>query len=580
MRWRGAVREGVPAHRPAVARAPVATQAPGAARTLAPLSCRPPGFWRSGDPLFFATAGAVAVSLILVGGLALLILTKGLGYFWPTELEHFALEGGGDVLGEVVARERTPGSSGGAPAHRIQVKVGNRDLYGLDFRWIDEAQVAARSHPEGAVVLNRFERGDFFGFALRLELDGGRVIEGDALWTEFDAAHRQVLTLRREVHRLERQVVGEINRRIEAARLAMRRIELEGGPRSAEESRRLERLAAQIEAARAEYEAVVEEIGALRARMSGPALVVASVEGIQARIPLAGIVRAYRPNAMSLLQKVGLYAVRVWEFVSGEPRESNTEGGIFPAIFGTVLMVLVMTVAVVPVGVLAAVYLREYATDGWLVSALRVFIRNLAGVPSIVYGVFGMGFFIYFVGGGIDRLFFPERLPAPTFGTGGILWASLTLALLTLPVVIVATEEGLAAVPSSLREASLALGATRFETVWKVVVPGALPGIMTGVILGIARAAGEVAPLMMTGVVKLAPQLAVDGTWPFVHLERKFMHLGFYIYDLGFQSPNVEAARPMLYATALALLVVVFGLNAIAIRLRSKLRARTQSSPV
>lgn len=534
----------------------------------------------AGEPFFFATAGAVAVSLILVGGLVLLILTKGLAYFWPSGLVQLSLEGGGEVLGQLAARERIPGEGSGAPAYRVQVKVGNRELYGQDFRWIDEAEIAARSHPEEAVVLHRFERGDFYGFALRLELEGGRAVEGDGLWPQFAEAHREILALRDEVQRLERQVVGAINRRIEGARLAMRRIELDGEPGSTAASQELARLAGEIEAAQIEYEAVVEEIGALRARMAGPALVVASVDGAEVRIPLSGIVRAYRPNAMSLPQKLGLYAARVWEFVSGEPRESNTEGGIFPALFGTVLMVLVMTVAVVPVGVLAAVYLQEYAHEGWLVSLLRAFIRNLAGVPSIVYGVFGMGFFIYFVGGGIDRLFFPEKLPAPTFGTGGILWASLTLALLTLPVVIVATEEGLAAVPGSLREASLALGATQFETVWKVAVPGALPGIMTGVILGIARAAGEVAPLMMTGVVKLAPQLVVDGTWPFVHLERKFMHLGFYIYDLGFQSPNVEAARPMLYATALALLVVVFGLNAVAIRLRSTLRARAQRSPV
>ena len=250
-----------------------------------------------------------------------------------------------------------------------------------------------------------------------------------------------------------------------------------------------------------------------------------------------------------------VYASRLWEFLSGDPRESNTEGGIFPAIFGTVMMVLIMSIVAVPFGVLAALYLREYAKQGVLVRLVRIAVNNLAGVPSIVFGVFGLGFFVYFVGGTIDRLFFPELLPTPTFGTGGILWASLTLGLLTVPVVIVAAEEALSAVPRSMREASLATGATKFQTILRVVLPAAAPGILTGLILAMARGAGEVAPLMITGVVKLAPDLPLDGFFPFLHLERKFMHLGFHIYDVGFQSPNVEAAKPMVYATAVLLLV-------------------------
>ena len=209
---------------------------------------------------------------------------------------------------------------------------------------------------------------------------------------------------------------------------------------------------------------------------------------------------------------------------------------------------------VTPLGVLAAFYLREYAKQGTFVSTVRIAVNNLAGVPSIVFGVFGVGFFIYVVGGSIDRLFFAEALPTPTFGTGGILWASLTLALLTDPVVIVATEEGLAAIPGGMREASLALGATKLETTLRVVLPAVMPSILTGLILAMARAAGEVAPLMLTGVVKLAPALPIDGYWPFLHLDRKFMHLGFHIYDVGFQSPNVDAARPMVFVTTLLLL--------------------------
>jgi phosphate transport system permease protein len=296
--------------------------------------------------------------------------------------------------------------------------------------------------------------------------------------------------------------------------------------------------------------------------------------GRQVELPVAKIVRAYRPNAMNLLQKIGFYISKGWEFVSDDPREANTEGGIFPAIFGTVMMVLLMSVIVTPFGVVAAVYLREYATQGPLTRLIRIAVNNLAGVPSIVYGVFGLGFFVYFLGGNIDQLFYPEALPAPTFGTPGLMWASLTLALLTLPVVIVATEEGLSRIPSSIREGSLALGATKAETLWRTVLPMASPAMMTGLILAVARAAGEVAPLMLVGVVKLAPALPLDGNPPFLHLDRKFMHLGFHIYDVGFQSPNVEAARPLVYATALLLVLVILVLNLAAISIRNRLRER------
>nr|MBP7677681.1 phosphate ABC transporter permease PstA [Thermoanaerobaculia bacterium] len=292
------------------------------------------------------------------------------------------------------------------------------------------------------------------------------------------------------------------------------------------------------------------------------------------------VVRADRVNGLGRFAKAGRYAANVWAFVTEDPRESNTEGGVFPAIFGTVLMVLIMSIVVTPLGVLTAFYLREYAKQGPVVSAVRIAVNNLAGVPSIVYGVFGLGFFIYFVGGSIDRLFYPEALPAPTWGTGGILWASLTLSLLTVPVVIVSAEEGLAAIPRGMREASLALGATKFETMWRVVLPAVMPSILTGLILAMARAAGEVAPLMITGVVKLAPSLPVDGFAPFFHLDRKFMHLGFHVYDVGFQSPNVDAARPMVFTTTILLILIVVALNLTAIVIRGRLRRKLRSSGI
>ncbi len=188
-------------------------------------------------------------------------------------------------------------------------------------------------------------------------------------------------------------------------------------------------------------------------------------------INLSKVVHAVQPNGMSAFTKLGTYFGKVWEFLSDDPREANTEGGIFPAIFGTVMMTLIMAVIVTPFGVLAAVYLREYARQGPVTRLIRIAVNNLAGVPAIVYGVFGLGFFVYVLGGSIDRLFFPEALPAPTLGTPGLLWASLTLALLAVPVVIVATEEGLARIPRTVREGSLALGATKAETCGKSSCP-------------------------------------------------------------------------------------------------------------
>jgi phosphate transport system permease protein len=303
-------------------------------------------------------------------------------------------------------------------------------------------------------------------------------------------------------------------------------------------------------------------------------LIAKTESGAEIKIPLAKIVKVYQPNQMSVAGKFGFFFHKVYEFLTDDPREANTEGGIFPAIFGTVMMVIIMSIIVTPFGVIAAVYLREYAKQGFTTQLIRIAVNNLAGVPSIVYGVFGLGFFVYILGGNIDALFFPESAPAPVYGTPGLLWASLTLALLTLPVVIVSTEEGLARIPKAIREGSLALGATKIETLWRTVLPMASPAMMTGLILAVARAAGEVAPLMLVGVVKLAPTLPLDGNFPFLHLDRKFMHLGFHIYDVGFQSPNVEAARPLVYATALLLVLVIVVLNLTAIIIRNRLREK------
>jgi phosphate transport system permease protein len=441
---------------------------------------------------------------------------------------------------------------------------------------VDESQIKRREYPPAVAVIERTEWGLLIG-ALKEVREGGQpvAVGAGATWDEIQKRLPGAARARREIQRIETGAIGDINHQQEQIRLRLRGLELRGITQGPD----VEALKAQLAPLQEKY--VVEEarLGALRKSQSASVVVVAD-GGKEKELPIAQVVDIRFPNAMSGIAKSIYYAGRVWEFVSDDPRESNTEGGVFPAIFGTVMMVLIMSIVVTPLGVLAAFYLREYARQGAFVSAVRIAVNNLAGVPSIVFGVFGVGFFIYFVGGSIDRLFYAEALPTPTYGTGGILWAALTLALLTVPVVIVATEEGLAAIPRGTREASLALSATKLETTLRVVLPAVMPSILTGLILAMARAAGEVAPLMITGVVKLAPALPLDGTWPFLHMDRKFMHLGFHIYDVGFQSPNVDAARPMVFATTLLLLLIVVFLNLFAIGMRNRLRRKYATSAV
>ncbi len=534
-----------------------------------------------GQSFTWLCGGALAFNLLLALGLLLLIAVYGLSFFWQKKLVLLTLKDGPPVLGEIHEREAIPPSAEHpAPGERIRLKVGNRDLYGLDFRWVDERDIAARDYPSDAALLERYEWGNFFGRMAELRRGDALLASGpEPVWAAFGPLHGEKMRERTAIEALEQGPIGDVNHALEQLRLAERRLGLENPP-PAERARRQAEIDQRRAALQAEYDVLAEQLSTMRERLRAETVVMESAEGTRKAIPVGEIVHALRPNTMGTLATARLYAQRLWWFVSEDPRESNTEGGIFPAIFGTVMMVFLMSFAVAPFGVLAALYLREYAREGLVVRAVRIAVNNLAGVPSIVFGVFGLGFFVYVIGGTIDQLFYPEALPTPTFGTGGILWASLTLALLTVPVVIVATEEGLAAVPRVVREGSLALGATKFETTWRVVVPAAAPGILTGMILAMARAAGEVAPLMIVGMVKLAPALPIDHHFPFIHLERKFMHLGFHIYDVGFQSPNVEATQPLVFATALLLVLVVTVMNLVAIVVRNRLRTRYAGSAV
>ncbi|MGD1146539.1 MAG: phosphate ABC transporter permease PstA [Thermoanaerobaculaceae bacterium] len=519
------------------------------------------------------TAAAVLVALGMIAGLVGVVLEVAGGFFWPHRLLELQLADGSRVLGEVWDREADPGSPG---MTRVRIKVGNRDILGADFRWVRESDVRNQDFPAGAWLVERREYGNFFGFPTRVELASATLAASDPL---FGAVLEREVSGAHDLVRYERRLLRRVDRlHAPVAKLMML---LAAAQRRGEDSHALEARLANAQSAEDEVtRPLMERLAAVRERLGQGRLLMKTADGREKQIPLSAVVRVVPVNTLNAAQKVGLYVGRWWEFLSGEPRESNTEGGIFPAIFGTALMVLLMTVAVVPLGVVTAVYLNEYAREGAFTATVRLALANLAGVPSIVFGAFGLAFFVYTLGGGIDRLFFSDVLPTPTFGTGGIAWAALTLALLTLPVVVVATEEGLQAVPQAVRDGARALGATRWQTLRRVVLPYAAPGILTGAILAVARGAGEVAPLMLTGVVKLAPNLPFDSVPPFLHLERKFMHLGFQIYDVGFQSPNVEAAKPMVYAAVLVLLVLVVVLNLTAITLRNRLRRKLRGSAI
>ncbi|MFK8066908.1 MAG: phosphate ABC transporter permease PstA [Gammaproteobacteria bacterium] len=545
---------------------------------------------KGGTPWIWLTAGAVSISLVMVAGLLLLIAARGLGQFWPGEIISFEYQDRNEsinIIGEVVEHEtvqavrlRDQGveiPEGTDLVDRYLIKSGNRDQGSLDFQWILDPGITQQTIPQEVIVIEREEWGNFYGY---LDSFSGNTISDDQssnqnskqenIWESVQASIEYKQQISEQIKHIEKDLIGSINYKVENLRLDKRRLELD----QIKDKKSYELLDQKRAELDEEYKVFQDQLVDLYTEINRDSIQVSTSDGKKVEIPISKVRRIYKPNKMNTFEKITFYFTKIGEFIFDDPREANTEGGIFPAIFGTVLMVMIMAVLVTPFGVIAAIYLHEYANKGPLTRVIRIAVNNLAGVPSVVYGVFGLGFFVYFLGGNIDQLFFPEALPSPTFGTPGLMWSSLTLAILTVPVVIVATEEGLSRIPRSIREGSLALGATKAETLWRTVLPMATPAMMTGLILAVARAAGEVAPLMMVGVVKLAPSLALDGNSPFLHLDRKFMHLGFHIYDVGFQSPNVEAARPLVYATALALVVLIITLNFAAIKIRNHLREK------
>jgi phosphate transport system permease protein len=567
--------------------APASSVAPATTRLSIPRT-KGSDLTARGEPMVWAMGGSLAFGLLMITGFLGLIFWNGLTAFWPKPIEVVTTVSGRllageplrsesyrptmSALDELPAQTRTEILDNGGFASRTLYRVGNYDFYGNDFEWVPDFEIASRTRPADFVMVERQEWGVFIGRILSLNI-AGKLISYPDMKT-LDTEHGIARDLREARKAIERGPVGEVNREINELRLSVRRAEIEYGTDSPEMTAAARHAEEETRTLTREFERLSVEVSTARTKDEAITIKVAEIGGAEREFPLSNFVRYYLANDLTLAQKISVYLARWWEFLSAEPREANTEGGVWPAIFGTFVMTVVMALLVAPFGVMAALYLREYARQGRIVSLVRICVNNLAGVPSIVYGVFGLGFFAYVLGGSIDAMFYPERLPSPTFGTGGLLWAALTLALLTVPVVIVATEESLAAVPRSMREGSLACGASKWQTIRWIVLPRAMPGIMTGLILAMARGAGEVAPLMIVGVVKLAPELPIDAIFPFVHLERSFMHLGFHIYDVGFQSRNSEAGRSMVFVTALVLIALVLALNAISINVRNRLKRR------
>ncbi len=546
------------------------------------------GFWAQGEPFVWITGAAVACTLALTLVLVVVVFFNGLGVFWPHALVEVSLKDGSKILGEQVETDVNQHDK----IDRIKYKVGNRED-GPAFRWVDRVDIAGVAYPADAFKLDRMANLNYFGFLkelntpdLDLPKDGTTQQQLDAALTAIqsrDAAEIAPIKAKEAV--LAQVLNDDIKYQVIDIKYRRKLLLRDGVGEDAAEvaalDSQLEKLQKREKQLKDESYVLSTERTKLDEQLRRNTAVFVAADGKEKSIALLDIVRFTTPNNMGFAAKVSHYLAKVWELLSDDPREANQDGGLFPAIFGTVLLVFLMAVTCFPLGVLAGIYLGEYAKEGPLVRLVRVAVNNLAGIPSIVYGIFGLGFFIYLCGGILDDWLYPARVDAsePVFGQGCILWASLTLGLLTIPVVIVSTEEALRALPRGVSESSYALGATKFQTLWRVLIPMASPGIMTGFILAMARAAGEVAPLMITGAVKSAP-VPVSGSFPYLHLDRQFMHLGFHIFDISCKSPNVEATKPMVYVTTLLLLVIVITLSSLAIWLRNRMRKRYQSRAI
>ncbi|WP_309398842.1 phosphate ABC transporter permease PstA [Cerasicoccus maritimus] len=640
----------------------------------------------AGEMYVWLCGMGLASGIIMVIGLLWIIVANGVEVFWPRPVYQVKMTDGSVVAASIVEdREKKVAEAGGDFKHEYKLFTGNKDV-GPQFRYVDHDAIESMDVAEGIWMADREGSGKAIFYPVELTLADGKTVSAES--PEFKAELQGVIDAAEEArHQAEvidkgviRDYAAENKELVFEIRLLQNNNpdERKDLQQMDELYKRINMLGADAQDQRAElmkeydelasrggpfaqlmeihdrsttlfkeYEEYFIESDALKASIKTTTLRYKLIDGTERSYTAGEILNFYQPNEFGFLDKVKFFIAHFWMFVTDSPREGATEGGIFPAIIGTFVMTVLMSAAVMPFGVLAAIYLREYAAQGLFTQAVRIAVNNLAGVPSIVYGVFGLAFFVYGMGSWIDsgaedpmavaswsiwlivaivvlvallvlaqeglwktrtwmpnkfrqqavsglsivfivllgcliyyspffNGFFADRamLNEPTFGSGGVLWASLTLALMTVPVVVVATEEALAAVPRGVREASLACGASKWQTIQRIVMPASASGILTGLILAMARGAGEVAPLMLVGVINHVEELPIDASYPFFHFERKFMHLGFHIYDLGFQSPDSEAAKPMVFATTFLLIVLVVVLNLGAILIRDHLRKK------
>jgi phosphate transport system permease protein len=527
--------------------------------------------------MVWISAGTLSAILFCALVLMFVVLVNGLSYFWPAPLEELKLANGGLLLGR---RTASIGGTGRNDSFAFRTANKGFDKNTQAVRRVKTAEVVAATFPADALAVERVENSDFYGMLVDVRLSELDVPPETDPVARLQAALQVSAQLRaKELDPLLADISAISDRR-DATQNSL--LKLEHAKQSslglpADQMVALQSKINQLQGRLAELDAeskrLVTQRLELEARLRKNVSELRDSQGNIRAIALVDIIRVYQPNSMGFFSKLGHYFAKVWELLTTAPRESNTEGGVLPALFGTVTLVFLMAICSFPLGVLAGIYLGEYAQDGTLVRLVRIGVNNLAGIPSIVYGIFGVGFFINFLGAQIDDSFYAYHLSkGPVFGTGGVLWAALTLGLLTVPVVIVATEEAIRVIPRGVRESSYALGATKFQTLIRVLLPLSSPGILTGFILAMARAAGEVAPLMLTGVVNSAATLPLDGKFPYFHLERQFMHLGYQLYSVAFQSPDAEAARPLVYVIALLLVLIVLVMSGLAIFLRNRMR--------
>ena len=387
-------------------------------------------WFKSGAPWIWLNAAAVSTSLIMIIGVLGLVTVRGVGNFWPHQVTRFSYQEAGKepltIIGEKVDSSVTPAAMAKSTGFTMAddedtlvqylIKTGNRDVTGTDFRWIQERNVKEQSDPVDMMVVERREWGNFYGQLVEVKENGKTIATGDQAWPVLQTKLEEALAVFKEIAHLEKKEIGAINYALERLRLKQRKLELQNRLDDAAK----QQIAEEKAAYEAEYKQYQAQLAELYQKIRRASLVAKTESGSTLEIPLAKVVRAFQPNAMSVFDKIAHYGTKVVEFLADDPREANTEGGIFPAIFGTVLMVMLMSVFVTPFGVIAAVYLREYAKQGFTTRLIRIAVNNLAGVPSVVYGVFGLGFFVYILGGNIDQLFFPEVSAGTGFWYAGI----------------------------------------------------------------------------------------------------------------------------------------------------------------